>query len=221
MNLEEFKNYCILDRFGLQNLGRTCCFLDFGNINYWFEKDKYGSDEKSLPPDCKLRINLEGLNNFLKFFSSDIRFYYGYDQRKDSSLKFISKAKSIFGRRRVFTKEMQLIKHYLDPRDLQNTRQVNLDRNGNFIFIPKCNFDVEISVDAIRLMDQFDSFCLLSSDADFVSLIKFLRKNQKKIILIKGGYINHSLKNNVDILINAQDIKSFITEIKQKSSLVG
>lgn len=38
----------------------------------------------------------------------------------------------------------------------------------------------------------------------------------KKIILVKGGYIHHSLYEIADLVINAQDIKGHIAVIKQK-----
>ena len=88
---------------------------------------------------------------------------------------------------------------------------------GDFIKIPKCNFDVEICVDSIKLLENYDTFCLFSSDADFVHLARFLKSKEKKIILVKGGYIHHSLHETVDLIINAQDIKSYISVIKQKS----
>jgi uncharacterized LabA/DUF88 family protein len=75
---------------------------------------------------------------------------------------------------------------------------------------------VEICVDAIKIADKYDTFCLFSSDADFVHLARFLKSKGKKIILAKGGYIHHSLHEVVDLVINAQDIKSYIAVIKQK-----
>lgn len=95
---------------------------------------------------------------------------------------------------------------------------MNYDNEGEFIYLPKCNFDVEICVDAIRLMNKYDTFCLFSSDADFVRLMMFLRNNRKKVILIKGGHVQYSLKANSSKVINAQDIKKYIVSIKQKSS---
>jgi len=77
---------------------------------------------------------------------------------------------------------------------------------------------VEICVDAIRLMSKYDTFCLFSSDSDFVSLIKFLKNNRKKVVLVKGGFVQYTLKVNSDLVINAQDIKAYIAYIKQKSS---
>ena len=64
-------------------------------------------------------------------------------------------------------------------------------------------------------------FCLFSSDADFIRLFEFLRKKKKKIILIKGGFVQHGLIKVADLIINSQDIKSDIAFIKQKSRQRG
>ena len=34
-------------------------------------------------------------------------------------------------------------------------------------------FDVEISVDAVKMIDHYDTFCIFSGDADFVYLNNF------------------------------------------------
>ncbi|MFH0845985.1 MAG: NYN domain-containing protein [Patescibacteria group bacterium] len=100
-----------------------------------------------------------------------------------------------------------------------------MDNDGKkFVKIRKCNFDVEISVDAIKKIDKYDTFCLFSGDADFVYLNNFLRKRGKKVILIKGGYITSKLRKSTDLIINAQKIKKHIARIEQrpdKSGLCG
>ncbi|MFA6159692.1 MAG: NYN domain-containing protein, partial [Parcubacteria group bacterium] len=82
-----------------------------------------------------------------------------------------------------------------------------------------CNFDVEISVDAIKVIDHYDTFCLLSGDADFVHLARFLKEKGKKMILIKGGFVVRQLKEIADLVINAQDIKKYIAIVKQKPGI--
>jgi len=172
-----------------------------------------------LGDDKKLSIDLEKLLSFSKCFSDHVRFYYGHDPRNISSLKFLGKTKHVFGENMVFTKPIQQIRHYLNEKEkVINTRRISHDNEGDFIYLPKCNFDVEICVDAIRLMSKYDTFCLFSSDSDFVSLIKFLKNNRKKVVLVKGGFVQYTLKVNSDLVINAQDIKAYIAYIKQKSS---
>ncbi len=83
------------------------------------------------------------------------------------------------------------------------------DGEGTYIRPPKCNFDVEITVDATKTIDTYDTFCLLSSDADFAYLNAYLRSKGKKVILVKGGHITHQLKQSADLRISAQTIKTY------------
>ena len=169
-----------------------------------------------------MSIDLEKLSDFTRCFSEHIRLYYGHDPQKASSLKFLGKTKYVFGENMVFTKPIQQRKHYLNEKEkIINTRQIRYDNEGDFIYLPKCNFDVEICIDAIRLMSKYDTLCLFSSDSDFISLINFLKNNRKKVILIKGGHALYPLKANSDLVISAQEIKSNIACIKQKSSLLS
>ena len=97
-----------------------------------------------------------------------------------------------------------------------NTRATFMDAGGIYIRLPKCNFDVEITVDAIRLKDQYDTLALFSGDADFVSLARYLKKNGKKVVLFKGGHITSDLRNAADKVINAQNIKRHIVQLKKR-----
>ena len=76
---------------------------------------------------------------------------------------------------------------------------------------------MEISVDAIKKIDKYDTFCLFSGDADFVYLNNFLRKKGKKVILIKGGYITTKLRVSANLVINAQKIKKHVARIEDKT----
>jgi uncharacterized LabA/DUF88 family protein len=73
----------------------------------------------------------------------------------------------------------------------------------------------------MRWIDEYDTFCLFSSDADFVSLLHFLKGREKKTILIKGGRILHTLKESAHLIINAQDLKKHIAFKKQKPDQTG
>ncbi|MFA5413520.1 MAG: NYN domain-containing protein [Patescibacteria group bacterium] len=220
MDLQEFRNCHIKEKLKIddEKFGKIFVFIDFANVDKWFDDDVRDWENNILDGDKELSIDLEKLFNFAKCFSEHVRFYYGHNPQNEKSLKFLGKTKYIFGEKMVFTKPMQQIKHRLEDGDI-TTRRIQHDGEGNFIFLPKCNFDVEICVDAIRLLAKYDTFCIFSSDADFISLIKFLKNNRKKIILIKGGFVQYPLKANSDLVINAQDIKENLVRIKQKSSL--
>jgi len=117
----------------------------------------------------------------------------------------------------VFTKPIQKIRHHLRAEEIPtNTRTTFVDVDGIYIQLPKCNFDVEVTVDAIRLKENYDTLALFSSDADFVSLFRYLRKNGKKVLLFKGGHITSDLRNATDKVINAQNIKRHIVKLKKR-----
>lgn len=220
MDMQEFKKEYIQTELGItkEKFERVFSFIDFGNVNHWFEEDRQDSDHNTLPHTEKFNIDLQKLKEFTAFFSDDQRFYYGYDPQNSGSFGFIMKAKEIFEKKRVFTKHIQKIRHRLyTENDLKtNTRIAHHDKKGIYVSIPKCNFDVEISVDAIKLAEYYDTFCLFSGDADFVHLTRFLKSKGKKIIIIKGGHIVYHLRNSADLVINAQDIKKYITVRKNR-----
>lgn len=220
MDIHEFKIQNIKNTLGIsaEQFPRIFAFIDFANVNHWFDDDQYDLDGSALTPDKRVEIELVKLKDFLRCFAIDSRFYYGHDSANHKSLLFISAARHVFGKHRVFTKRIQQVRHDLTSADsITNTRIVHSDDKGNFVWIPKCNFDVEISVDAMRLIDKYDTFCLLSADADFAALIQHLKVSKhKKAILIKGGHIDGSLGRLLDLKINASQIKSYIVQIKQK-----
>ena len=226
MNLQDLKKKTIRDALKIEDsFGYILVFIDFANVNYWFEEDQYDSDNNVLAENEKLVIDIQKLKEFADIFSSDVRFYYGHDSENKKSIGFLIATRKIYGKMRVFTKPIQKVRHYLSNEEtISNTRILEHDAGGDFIRIPKCNFDVEICVDAIKLMENYDTLCLFSSDADFVHLVRFLKRNNKnhkgkKVILVKGGYIHHSLYEMADLIVNAQNIKKHITIKKQKPGI--
>jgi len=221
MDLQEFKIKILRESLGIlaDQFPRIIAFIDFANVDHWFDDDQYDLDGKTLPDDKRISIDLQKLKIFLDCFCEDSRFYYGHDPSNVGSMAFNSVAKYIFGKHRVFTKRIQSVRHNLTSADsVSNTRLVHSDDQGNYVLIPKCNFDVEISIDAVRLVKNYDTICLLSSDADFAALIRYLKKFGKKIILIKGGRIDSSLGKLLDLKIDASQVRSHIVQIKQKPS---
>ena len=218
MDLADFKKQYILGtELGIDDsFGKILAIIDFGNVNYWFDEDRQDANNQGLQEDEKLRINLSGLREFTALFSDHTRFYYGHDPQKSESMKFILAVRHAFGKR-VYTKPIQKVRHHLSPDEVESNRRVTFqDREGIYVHLPKCNFDVEISVDAIRLLDQYDTLALFSGDSDFVSLIRFLKKKGKKVLLFKGGFITSDLKKAVDKVINAQNIKKHIAGVVKR-----
>jgi len=224
MNFDELRQQHIRETIGIsaEEFPQAIAFVDFANVNKWYEKDEYGADGGALSTDERLTINLQGLKDFLLAISESARLYYGTDPGNSRSGKFMGAARYIFGDRQVFTKPVQKIRHYIDVAEVDGqTRLVRADRFGKYIVIPKSNFDVEITLDAIRLSPKYETFCLLSGDADFAPLLRYVKKLGKRIILIKGGFIQDNLRRFADVVVNAQDIKRYIAMKKQKPDHEG
>lgn len=218
MDLQDLKKQFIREELGLiLGYGTIFTFIDFGNVNKWYDDDRQDADNRVLPIGDSLAIDLEKMQEFLKLFSTDVRFYYGHEPQNMGSMSFLRKAKHIFGKSRVFTKPIQWVRHHVSDAEIgSTTRSLFNDGEGTYIRIPKCNFDVEISVDALKLFDRYDTFCLLSGDADFVYLNMYLRTKKKRVVLMKGGHITRQLRKSADLLVNAQDVKKHLVRIKQK-----
>jgi uncharacterized LabA/DUF88 family protein len=67
----------------------------------------------------------------------------------------------------------------------------------------KGNMDVELVLDAIRLMSQYDTFVLFSGDSDFYALLKYLQEHDKEVVVLsRYGFVAEELKtigNFIDI----------------------
>lgn len=82
----------------------------------------------------------------------------------------------------------------------------------------KANFDVEISVDAVNWMWNYDTFVLFSGDSDFVYLVNFLKKQGKTIVVLaRRGHVAYELRTSKDVDFY-QDIWKIKGEFLRKSS---
>ncbi|MFA6551919.1 MAG: NYN domain-containing protein [Candidatus Paceibacterota bacterium] len=212
MNLHDLK----LKTLGIdtEKFARISSFIDYGNVNYWYDKDRHGPEEIELLESQKLIVDIEKLANFVNLFSEQKRFYYGWNPRRQQNWHIAIKAEKCGFIKN--TKPMQFIRHYVgDAVISRDGRKSKIDGQGRYIEIPKSNFDVEISVDAIRTLKEYDTFCIFSGDSDFTYLSQFLKRKGKKIIVIASGQVFHTLKEVADLYINAQAIKADITGVKE------
>lgn len=83
----------------------------------------------------------------------------------------------------------------------------------------KANFDVEISVDAVAWMNNYDTFILFSGDSDFVYLVRFLRRRGKRTIVIsQRGHVSNELIMTSDKYLDVYKLREEILRpYKQKS----
>ena len=58
------------------------------------------------------------------------------------------------------------------------------EEKTEFIWKRKCDFDLEIGLDAYESLDKFGSFIFFSGDGDFATLYTRLIKRKKQVIVI-------------------------------------
>lgn len=218
MDLQDLKKKFIKDELQItEDYGKIFTFVDFSNVNKWFQNDNQDWENKLLALDEKLSIDLEKLKLFVDIFSERARIYYGENLKNQKSLSFTYVMRKVFGKRDVTTKDIQKIRHYFETGEHIPDKYVETGVDGKkFIEIRKSNFDVEISVDALKMLEHYNTFCIFSGDADFVYLNNYLKRKGKKVIIVKGGYILKKFRESADLVINAQNIKKHIAKIEKQ-----
>lgn len=95
----------------------------------------------------------------------------------------------------------------LTTKPLKLIRQKEVERGD----IRKANFDVEIAVDAIREILSYDTLVLFSGDSDFDYLIKILRREDKKkvIVISTKNHISRELISSCNFYIDLRKMKRF------------
>jgi len=80
----------------------------------------------------------------------------------------------------------------------------------------KGNCDTDIVVDAVAMMQKYDTAIIMSGDSDFVSLVNLLRGNGKKVIIISTRW--HVAKDLINAANHYFDINKFkgVWELKTK-----
>jgi uncharacterized protein (TIGR00288 family) len=68
-------------------------------------------------------------------------------------------------------------------------------RNGADLVI-KANCDLEIAIDAIERLEEYDTLFLCTADGDFLPLVKYLNDQGKKVIVV-ASTVSHELKDCV------------------------
>lgn len=52
----------------------------------------------------------------------------------------------------------------------------------------KADFDVEIAIDALLLLQKYKTMVLFSGDSDFAYLVNVLRRKGKRVVVVSGRY---------------------------------
>lgn len=204
MDFQEFKVKHYL--FNPDSYGRIFIFIDFGNVRPW-AKDFWPEENKYR---ICLEIDIEKLSSLCDLVSPIRKyFYYGYftknisipdehegNKKYRNSIFRINKARKCGFK--VRTKEIKMIPEY--------------DEGGKFLGKhPKCNFDVEIALDAIIQIEKYDTVVLFSGDSDFGKLLGYLKSKQKKIIVVSTrNRMSDELEKVADKFIPSETLKELL-----------
>jgi uncharacterized LabA/DUF88 family protein len=147
---------------------RTIVIVDFGNVEKW---------KSSL----RWRVGIQELARLVKNFAIGSqhlrRFYYGSDygpQERSMTLSLWSEnilRRAAMNRFEVITKRVKYIH----------------DTNNDARYQKKCDLDVEMAVDLIRLRDQYDTIVLFSGDGDLVYALRYLKDEFGKTAYVFGA----------------------------------
>ncbi len=83
----------------------------------------------------------------------------------------------------------------------------------------KANFDVEIAVDSIFSINEFDTLILFSGDCDFEYLIKFLRGKSKMVIgFSRSGHVAKELPPALSHYFDIANFRSIFMKVVPKAN---
>jgi len=147
---------------------RTIVIVDYSNVEKW--KEGLG-----------WKIKIQELANLIKHFSYGNqflrRFYYGSDYGPDNkATQLVQWSESVLtaanmNRFEVITKRVKYIHADTTPPSYR----------------PKCDLDVEMTVDLIKERDNYDSIILFSGDGDLMCAIDYLHRDYGKECFVFGA----------------------------------
>jgi hypothetical protein len=153
-------------------MSKTLVCIDMANLHYYLNKNEWEINWKKFRDYlCGLYgevlfIFYDGIMNKAHFIAhnpgSNEFDYYHIREQKQKFFKYLKKL--------GFIVEWKFTASTYSP-------EINQLRH-------KCNFDVEITMDALIRINDYDRFVLCSGDRDFLKLIVYLNDQQKETVLI-------------------------------------
>jgi len=165
-------------------LGRVLVIIDAANLEQSVKSLKWWIDYRKLFSFFKNNTKLIGIRHYCPHFN---------DERQNNFFTVLKKAGF-----KLVTKPLKVI--------------TEMDEiKGD---IRKANFDVEITLDAMTFINDYDALILFSGDSDFNYLIRRLRQEGKKVIVVSSRY--HISKELIESSNRYIDLKKLRPEIERK-----
>jgi uncharacterized LabA/DUF88 family protein len=78
-------------------------------------------------------------------------------------------------------------------------RILHTDSDGRRFFLEKGNMDIEMTIDLVRFVDDYDIAVLFTGDSDFLAVLRFLRARGKKAFIFSSrNNISRELRTGGD-----------------------
>jgi uncharacterized LabA/DUF88 family protein len=208
---KHFKEFYL---FETESYGRIFTFVDFANVRKWARSFWPAENKEYLKREidiAKIASVIDHIHPVRKYF------YYGhykefpllspdntFNLKYRQSIYRIDKARKAGFR--VRTKDVKEIN--------------NFDEDGKFLGkLNKCNFDVEMTMDMVQQIENYDTIFLWSGDSDFHILLQYLKSKKKKIIVIcNRDFVSEELYANADLFIPADPLKDHLEYINPKTN---
>ena len=175
--------------------------IDASNLKYYLKEkgwrinwSKFQAYFRNLYDEIRI-IYYEGIRSKAAFF----------DYKPSSTLQDFIEAKDA---KQVFFKDLKSIGYRVVSKVISRVYDHTDGRMKH-----KCNFDVEITINAIDQMDTYDEFVLCSGDGDFVKLLKYLKGHKKKTIVVAPKKrLSDTLAKTSNRVVFLEDLRKEIEE---------
>lgn len=106
-------------------------------------------------------------------------------------------------------------KKFLDMLEINGyilrTKEVKRIRIAKGVYEWKGDFDVELAMDVLDHLQEYDTAVLLSGDSDFASIVQRMKDNNKKVIVMSAKrHISRELIELADKYINLKHLRERI-----------
>lgn len=112
-------------------------------------------------------------------------------------------------------------KKFLDMLEINEyivrTKEIKRIRVAKGVYEWKGDFDVELTIDVMDNINEFDTAILLSGDSDFAPVVSRMKEHNKRVVIMSAkSHISRELIQLSDKYINLKKLRDRV-ELKQKS----
>jgi uncharacterized LabA/DUF88 family protein len=175
-------------------------FVDASNIHYYLIKKGWRIDWRKFKLLCENRYKSPRV---FYYESVPSKSHY-FDLHPSNSLADFIDAKKRKLNYFQFLKSMSYkVRH-------KPVSRVYDDTAGKFRH--KCNFDVELTIDALDSMTEYEVLVLFSGDGDFVKLVKYIKgRNKKSVVIAPSDRLSSHLERAANQVTYLEDIKRVVS----------